>query len=86
MAMMDAQIEKEKADGTFYSNPATQKALGKFEKQADELSENLEKNESKNSSPPFWQKPTGIVLMVSISSIVFGILGFLLGYYLVKKA
>ena len=31
--------------------------------------------------PPPIGTPAGIVLIVSISSIVFGILGFLLGYY-----
>jgi len=55
--LIDAQIEKEKTDGTFYSNPATQETLEKFKRKADEVSKELERNEPKNNPPPFGKSP-----------------------------
>jgi len=34
---------------------------------------------------PFWQKPAGIALIAGGSSIIACALGFLLGYYFIKK-
>lgn len=55
--LIDAQIKKEKAEGTFYTNPDTQEALKKFKRQADEVSKELEKNEPNDKSPPFGKSP-----------------------------
>jgi len=48
-----AEIEKEKAEGTFYSNPSTQKALRRFKEKA----EKYRKDQPKNNSPPFEKSP-----------------------------
>lgn len=55
--LIDAEIEKEKAEGTFYSNPATQKTLREFKEKAEKLQKDLEANQPKNNPPPFEKSP-----------------------------
>jgi len=45
MKLVDAQIEKEKRKGTFYSNPDMQKTLKEVKQKADTWQKELGKNE-----------------------------------------
>jgi len=51
--LIDAEIEKEKAEGTFYSNPAAQKALEESREKVNRWSQKMEKN----NSCPFGKSP-----------------------------
>ncbi|CAI2191402.1 12417_t:CDS:2 [Funneliformis geosporum] len=55
LELIDAQIEKEKADGTFYSNPKTKKALEEIKAKADKYKKELESNGQQNL--PFGKSP-----------------------------
>jgi len=56
--LINARFEKEKAEGTFYSNPATQKTLQEFKEKSKKIRKDLEtKSEPKNNSPPFGKSP-----------------------------
>ena len=50
--LVDAEIEKEKSEGTFYSNPSTRKALIEAEQKANKWQKELEKD-----SLPFGKSP-----------------------------
>lgn len=83
--LINAKFEKEEAEGTFYSHPSSQKALQGFKEKAEKLQKDLEtKSEPKNNSPPFWKKPTGIILLISGLVMLVGI-SFWAGYYFAKK-
>lgn len=72
------EIEKEKAEGTFYSRPEVQKILEENKQKFDKWGKELGLG---NSKTKFWQKPAGIILIAGI----LGILGFLLGYYFTRR-
>lgn len=56
--LIDAQFEKEKADGTFYSNPATQKSLRDVKEKVNRWSKEIEQRELKKQPPlPFGKSP-----------------------------
>jgi hypothetical protein len=51
--LIDAQIEKEVKEGTFYTDSSTQETLKKFERQVDEeLLENDKQKDPFEKSPP----------------------------------
>ena len=59
--LIDAEIEKEIAEGTFYSNPTTQKALEGVSEQVNRWSKNIEQKigqkKSENNPLPFGKSP-----------------------------
>jgi LPXTG-motif cell wall-anchored protein len=72
------EIEKEKAEGTFYSRPEVQEILKENKQKFDKWEKELG---SGNSKPNFGKSPQGIILIAGI----LGILGFLLGYYFTRR-
>ena len=55
--LITAEIEKEKAEGTFYTNPTTKKILEEQKEKADKYQKELEAKEPKNNPPPFEKSP-----------------------------
>ena len=78
-ALIEAKIEKEKAEGKYYGprNPKTYEGTV-----IENAVKNLKKETNKENQKVllfFWQKPAGIVLITSSLVIMFSALSFLLG-------